>query len=1102
MYHPRVSPSPTVFTSGSAASRIEAAERWLLEHAAGGEVVLVGATLEAANELAQRFAHAHGAHFGWQRMTLRRAAACIAARRLAEEGKVVVGPLALEAQAARVAAHLGARLGRFERIADRPGLPRALARTVLELRLGGVAPEDVGDPEICAFYIEFVEALARAAFADAAHVLDTATRVLGDATERTVLDGTRGVLLLDVAVEHAVEGRFVRALAARARATCITVPRGDRRTAAMIGGVGSSALADDRHRDGPVDSGPPPAAPPSALARAQSALFAREAGAGGPATKRDVLMFSAPGESRECVEVARKVLEEVEAGVPFDRQAIVLRSSDTYSGHLREALGRAGIPAYFARGTTLPDPSGRAMVALLACAEEGLSATRFAEYLSLGELPEATPDGAPPAAVPRADRIVAADDEFLPEALAGDAEVEHAAFAEAEEIVTTSTPRVWERLITEALVIGTLERWERRLAGLERHIELAREALDEDSPYVGAKDRDLGALRALRRFALPLLGALDGLRGLRASWREWLDRLSALATSALRSPARVLSALAELEPLGDAASGADDVDLPAVRMALEDRLVTLVLRPRKRRAGCVYIAPIERVRGMSFHTVFVPGLAERMFPQKVAEDPILPDRSRPADHGLHTNLARADRERLYLGLAVGAATDKVVLSYPRIDVEQGRPRTPSFYALEILRVTEGRLPGFEELARTAEAVTHARIGWPAPRVARHAIDSAEHDLALLADILDRPEKEATGTARYLLQANPHLARALRFRGRRWLRKWCSADGLVEPSHPEARAALDRHLLGARSYSATALQTFAACPYRFVLYALLKLAPREEPAAIEEIDPLSRGSLVHEVEFEVLSTLREKGLLPLGMDRLEEARAILDETLARVEARYRDDLFPAIPRVWEDSIALVQADLREWLRRMTEEREWTPAYFELSFGLDEHTGGRDVNSRKEPVRLECGIALRGSVDLVEADASGALRATDYKTGKVAAKAGAVIGGGEILQPVLYALALEKLFPGRRVTGGRLYYCTTTGGFSTVEVPLDATSRGRADELRDAVEDALTRGFLPAAPREDACKWCDYRAVCGPYEQIRTRRKSPTEVKRLTDLRKAP
>ena len=67
--------------------------------------------------------------------------------------------------------------------------------------------------------------------------------------------------------------------------------------------------------------------------------------------------------------------------------AVLLNSPGEYRSHLEEAFSRAEIPAYFAQGSTAPDPAGRAMLALLSCAAEGLSARKFAEYLSLGQVP-------------------------------------------------------------------------------------------------------------------------------------------------------------------------------------------------------------------------------------------------------------------------------------------------------------------------------------------------------------------------------------------------------------------------------------------------------------------------------------------------------------------------------------------------------------------------------------------------------------------------------------------------------------------------------------------------------------------------------------------
>src|SRR5690606_22063750 len=106
-----------------------------------------------------------------------------------------------------------------------------------------------------------------------------------------------------------------------------------------------------------------------------------------PIEKGRVKLLSSPGESREAVEVARELVQRARQGVPFDGMAVCLRAADAYRDVVEEALVRAQIPAYFADGVRRPAPQGRALLALLACAREGLSARGFAEYLSLGMAP-------------------------------------------------------------------------------------------------------------------------------------------------------------------------------------------------------------------------------------------------------------------------------------------------------------------------------------------------------------------------------------------------------------------------------------------------------------------------------------------------------------------------------------------------------------------------------------------------------------------------------------------------------------------------------------------------------------------------------------------
>jgi CRISPR/Cas system-associated exonuclease Cas4 (RecB family) len=283
--------------------------------------------------------------------------------------------------------------------------------------------------------------------------------------------------------------------------------------------------------------------------------------------------------------------------------------------------------------------------------------------------------------------------------------------------------------------------------------------------------------------------------------------------------------------------------------------------------------------------------------------------------------------------------------------------------------------------------------------------------------------------------------------------------------------------------------------------VLRLAPREVPEAIEELPALERGSLVHEVLFALFGKLSLADLLPVRRDNLDAARALLDAELDAVADRYRDLLAPAIPRVWEDGVTAVRADLREWLRRASvDDSGFVPWRFELAFGLPGRREA-DPHSKPEPVALDCGLAVRGSIDLVERRADGALRATDHKTGRARVKPGAVIAGGEALQPVLYALALEKLGLGE-IASGRLYYCTAAGGFEEVTVPLDDAARESVRTLAESVGGALDDAFLPAAPARGACRWCDYNVVCGPYEELRAGRKQAAALAPLAKLRRLP
>ena len=1063
-----------VVTSRSAAARLEAARHFLAQHPPDAERALVGASRGAADDLARAIARGIGGTFGLTRFSLAELAARAAAT-LVEGARRTRGTQAgEEAIAARAVfdAAQADELEYFTPVAGMPGFPKALARTLHELRLSAVRADGhrgVGD--VGRLLNRFEALLQAAAVDDRASVFRLAAEACHSGRVRWA---ALPLVFLDVPLDSRAEQAFVWALADRAPGLLITIPDGD-----------AFALAAMRDRGLTVEELPDRAAPASDLVNLRRHVFETERP---PSRERagDVTLFSAPGEGREAIEIIRRVLDEAARDVPFDEMAVFLRTPIPYLGLLEHASARGGVPVYFERGTRRPDPAGRAFVALLSCAVEGLSAKRFDEYLSLGQVPliGAERTGGPSRAGAGSEEVDQHEDDVPPLDSDEDAIVAG----------TLRAPWKWEELIVESSVVGGGKaRWRRRLDGLAedfriRLLELRRD--EPESPRIGRIERDIRNLAHLRGFALPIVDTLDDWPE-RSTWGDWLDRFAALATLALRRPARVLQLVADLRPM--AAIG--PVTLEEARDVLHDRLVALDWDPPDRRYGRVFVGTPHQARGRSFRVVFVPGLAERVVPQRPREDPLLlDDDRRRLNSALVVQDARSAAERLLLKIAIGAATERVYLSYPRLDVAETRARVPSFYALDVMRAITGRVPDHRALARDAAEESGASLAWPAPKHPERAIDDLEHDLATLRLLLDSPDRQSVkGRAHYLLGLNPALRRSVISRWAREKPAWSPNDGLIRVT-PATQPAIDANRLHRpKGYSLTALQRFSHCPYQFLLASIHRLQPWDEPEPLMRMDPLTRGSLFHQIQADFLREMDSKGQLPIAVLRIADAVATLAGVVDRVAAEYAERLAPAIDRVWRDEIGEIRRDLGIWLQKLADGAAWRPEYFEFSFGLNDE--GRDPRSVKDPVTVGDRFVLRGSVDLIEHDkARNLLRVTDHKTGKNRSKPDLIVDGGKVLQPVLYSMAVERAL-GRAVESARLYFATTTGGFAECAVPLNDYTRAQGLQVLTIIDRAVEHGFLPAAPDEGACRWCDFRPVCGPREEERVARK---HADRLADL----
>jgi ATP-dependent helicase/nuclease subunit B len=520
--------------SGSAAVRLREARRFLDQFEAGSEVLLLGASRGSVDDLARAIANERGATFGLHRLSFTQLAARLAALELASRERTPTTALGHQAVATRAAfeARSDDGLDYFSPVSQTPGFPKALARTLLDLRLAAVEGSDLvrlprSGTDLAALLDRVESLLNEAGASDRAALFEIATTALGSPV---IGWPPMPLLLLDVPFQSEIEAQFIWTLLQQSPRVMMTVPMGDVSAVTQLEKRGARLQIIEEA--GETD-----------LIQLARYLFSKE-----PPPQRnrsgELIWFSAPGEGRECVEIARRILKEADRGVRFDEIAIVIRSAQQYVGLLEHALTRAGIPAYFDRGTRRPDPGGRAFLAILSCATDNFSAKRFAEYLSLAQVPSLHDSGNAPVRSGDSTWVASHDDVFgflseaaLDQADHGDSDDDDAPLladgADGDHAVMAGTLRApwkWESLLVESAVIGGSERWRRRLNGLAAEYELKiRQLTSEqpDSPRIAHLERERQNLTHLRNFALPIVDTMS-------DWPRGAIGLSALKFSRRR----------------------------------------------------------------------------------------------------------------------------------------------------------------------------------------------------------------------------------------------------------------------------------------------------------------------------------------------------------------------------------------------------------------------------------------------------------------------------------------------------------------------------------------------------------------------------------------
>ena len=627
----------------------------------------------------------------------------------------------------------------------------------------------------------------------------------------------------------------------------------------------------------------------------------------------------------------------------------------------------------------------------------------------------------------------------------------------------------WERLSRTAGVVAGQD-WDTRLSRFvdDEGARLVTEQERED-PRPGALDRlqaSIDDAAALRLFATGLRATLTEGRAL-GTWLElsrWaLDLVHATFGEAevlVRLPAEEQYAAVAVQQALSGLAVLDEVGAPTSLGALRETLATQLesALPRVGRFGDgVLVAPVSAAVGLDADLVVVLGLAESVFPGRLREDPLLPERARTAAGGqLVEHRERLDTQHRHLLAAFGAAPD-VLATFPRGDLRTRSHHLPSRWLLPTLRALSGR----PDLTATT---------WDTPPT-KWMSTSPSFAGSLTTAVFPAHEQEWRTQAAYagqpLADAVVDSANALlRARHGTELTRYDGDLSAVTEGLPDFAA-------GNQPVSPTALERFAGCPHAYFVQRMLRVEPVEQPEDVITISPADIGTLMH-ASFDAL--VRECGTdLPgYGQPWTDHQRQRLTALAADQAAKLTADGRTGHPRLWRQALTRIQAELQAMLLdddAWRQENQAAVIASELAFGM---RGAPPVT-----IALPGGGALlmRGAADKVDRDINGRLYVTDLKSGsdrnfKNLSEADPVLGGSKLQLPVYAHAARAVHGPDAEVVAAYWFVRRDKG---RVFVPLTAAVETRYASTLEVLVHSIRDGLFP--PRPPAAP--DFAWVQCPY-----------------------
>jgi hypothetical protein len=790
------------------------------------------------------------------------------------------------------------------------------------------------------------------------------------------------------------------------------------------------------------------------------------AAAGSPVKARIVTATDAEEEVRT---VLRLIMERLAAGTPLHRIAVLYRASHPYALLAQEQFQAAGVdfngPGVRTLAQTL---SGRTLLGLLRLRETDFRRDALMDWLSGAPILEKA--GGQPAPAQR-----------------------------------------WELLSRAAGITRGASQWRERLAAHRRSLENERrdrEALEEASEgYIRRLDADIEQVERLSRFVDELTRLLDPREA--KSWPELADWARGLLERYLggeghrrewpeaeieshRATTQLLDSLASLNELRPR------IDEATFRRALERELEAPAGRAGRFGEG-VFIGRIADAVGTSFDIVYVLGMTEGLMPPRGRDDPLLPDRERTAaGEEMPLRTSRLDEERREYLAALASAPERV-LFYPRADVRGQRGKLPSRWLLEEASRLEGKTlyssdldpPPAREWLTVVPSFQAALGGGGEPA------SEQEYDLRSL---LRWRDAAAPIGGHYLVQETPALKSGLDADFGRQSARFTRWDGLIRSIAVPAPSP-------GRPASPTALQNWAACPFRYLLGNILRVAETERPEETLTISAKDRGTLLHQAleTFIRESNPRNSPDQPWSA----EERARLRETDVHLCDEAEAEGITGKRLLWRLERERILRDLAGFLdadEEMRREKGCLPFAVEMDFGMGTPGSGPPVLVVLADGRT---VPLRGKIDRVDRTSDGSrLLVFDYKSGSAGYYYGLdkdPLKRGRLLQLPIYALAARQSYENTFAVEAYYWFVGEDQGYERRGYDVNDAILDEFQAAFSVILDGISSGLFPARPGKamrdtyENCNLCPYDRVCpGNRSRLWERKRSAPDLKRYLEM----